>query len=57
MVQILGRTKKVIKVRKISEKDDILTFEEKRIALICNKTKIRLEMTPRQRELDSRLLK
>ena len=35
----LGKIKKVIKVGKISEKYDTLTVEEKRIALIGNKTK------------------
>ena len=39
MVKILGRTKKVIRAGKISEKYDILTVEEKRIALIEKMTK------------------
>ena len=51
MVKKFGRTKKVIKVGKISEKDEMLTVEEKRISLIGNKTKRILEMTPEQREL------
>ena len=38
MVKKLGRTKKVIKVGKISKKYDILTVEEKRIYVIGNKT-------------------
>ena len=53
----LGRTKKVIKVEKISEKYDILTVEEKLIPFIGKNTKRRLEMTPRQIELESRRLK
>ena len=48
---------KGIKVGKISDKDDILTVEEKRIALIVNKTKIIINMPPRQRELEARWLK
>ena len=51
MVQKLGRTKKVIKVGEISEKCDILTVEEKETSLIGNKTKVILEINPRQREL------
>ena len=51
MDQQLGRTKEVIKVGKTSEKDDIITVEEKRIRIIGNKTKRSLEMNPRQREL------
>ena len=39
MVQKLGRTKKVIKVGKISGKYDILTVEEKWIALIGKRLK------------------
>ena len=57
MVQKLGRTKKVIKVGTVSEKDDILTVEEIRIPLIGNGTKIILEMTPEQIELEARQLK
>ena len=34
-----GRTKNGIKIGKVSEKCDILTVEEKRIALIRNNTK------------------
>ena len=45
----LGRTKKVIKVGKISEKYDILTVEERLIALFVDKKKRSIEMTPRQR--------
>ena len=47
MVQKLGRTKKVIKFGKVSEKYDILKFEERQIALIG--TTISLEMTPYKR--------
>ena len=50
----MGRTKKAIKVGKISEKDEILTLEEKRISLIENKTKRIIEMSSYKRELDSR---
>ena len=57
MVQNLVRTKKVIKVGEISEKDDILTIEKIIIALILNKIKISLEMTPSQIELELRRLK
>ena len=48
MVQKLGITKKVIKVGKISGKSDILTVEDKRIALIVKNKKISLGMTPIQ---------
>ena len=48
VVQKLGRTKKVIKVGKISGKYDILTVEEKWITLIWNRKKRSLEMTPEQ---------
>ena len=53
----LGMTKKVIKIGKIIEKDDISTVEEKRIFLIGNNMKIILEMTPDQREVEARRLK
>ena len=39
---IFGRTKKVIKVGKISERYGILTVEEKRTSLIGFNTKVRL---------------
>ena len=42
MVQKLGRTKKVSKVGKISEKYNILTVEEKKIPLNVNNTKMGL---------------
>ena len=57
MVQKLGITKKVIKVGKISGKSDILTVEDKRIALIINKTKISLGMTPIQIQIEAGRLK
>ena len=57
MVYILARTKNMIKVGKVSEKYDILIVEGKLIALIGKETKIILEMTPGQRELETRLLK
>ena len=39
MVQKLVRTKKVIKVGKISSTYEILTVEDKQVALIINNTK------------------
>ena len=45
-VKKLRGTKKVIKVGKISGKNNILKFEEEQISLIVNKTKISLEITP-----------
>ena len=48
-VQKIGKNPKVIKVGKVSEKYDILTVEEKLIALIVNNTKRILEMNPRKR--------
>ena len=47
----------MIKVEKIREKHDILTVEEKWIALILIKTKIIIEITPTQRYLGTRQLK
>ena len=44
MAQKIGNDQKFIKVGKISDKDDILTVEEKLISLIGNKTKVSLEM-------------
>ena len=41
----------------ICNKDDILTVQEKRVALIGNKKKIIFEMTLRKRELEAKLLK
>ena len=52
----IEKMQKVIKVGKISDKDDILTLEEKRISLIENKTKRILEMTQGKSELDARRL-
>ena len=57
MFQKCRRTKMIIKVGKINEKDETLTVEEKRISLIGNKTKKILEMTPQKRKLESRHLK
>ena len=48
MVQKFRRTKKVIKVGKINDKDDILTVEEKRISLVGDKKKTSLASTPRK---------
>ena len=53
----MGRTKKIIKVGKISGKDDILTVEEKRISLIGHKKKISLEITPEKIGSEARRLK
>ena len=53
----LGRTKKVIKVGRISAKDDILTVKERKVSHIVNNTKLSLEMTSSKREADSRQLK
>ena len=47
----MGITKKMIKVGKISEKDNILIVEEKQITLIKDKIKIILEDASREREL------
>ena len=47
----------MIKVGINSCKYDILTVEEKRVALIVDDTKISLEMTPYQRELEERCLR
>ena len=44
MVQTFGRNQKLVKFGQFSGKDDILTVEEKQVALIGNKTKISLEM-------------
>ena len=44
-----GNNKKIIKVEKISGKYDILTVEEKRVALIVNNAKISLEINPQKR--------
>ena len=57
ILQKLGRTKKVIRVGKISEKCDILTVEGERIALVTNKMKRSLEITPSQILLEARWLK
>ena len=47
----------MIKVGKISEKDDVLTVEDKKIDLIGNRTKISLEINPEKREIQARQLK
>ena len=57
MVQKLGRTKKAIKVGKISGKDNISRVEEKRVSFIGNNTKRSLEMTLRKIGLDVSHLK
>ena len=49
MAQKLGKSKRVIKVRKISAKYDILTIQDKQQAIIVNKTKRNLETTQRER--------
>ena len=48
MVQKFGNSQKVVKVGKISFKYDILTVEEKQIALIGKKTKMSLEVNSRK---------
>ena len=57
MVQNLGRTKKVIKVGKVSGKYEILTVEENQISLIGNNTKRILEMNPKEIDVEVRRLK
>ena len=47
----------MIKVGKVFSKYDILTVEEKRVALVGNKTNISLETNPWKRELYARQLK
>ena len=47
----------MIKLGKISERDEILIVEEKRLPLIGNRTKRSLEMNPKQRELEEMWLK
>ena len=47
----------MIKIGGICNKYDILTIQEKRVALVGNKTKIILEMVPQKIELEARLLK
>ena len=53
----IGRNKKVLKVGKISAKDDILTFQEKQAAHIGNNPKISLGITPCQIEVKAQRLK
>ena len=48
----LGRTKKFLKVGKFCDKEEILRVQEKIVALIGNKIKRNLEITPGQRELE-----
>ena len=57
MVQKLCRIKIVLKLGKIVGKCDILTVQEKKQELGGNKTNIRLEITPWQREIEARRLK
>ena len=47
-----GGEKIVLKVGRISTKNDIFTVQEKQQARIGNKTKIILEFTPYQREIE-----
>ena len=47
----------MVNVGKVSDKDDILTVEEKRIPFIGNKTKRILETNPKKRELEAIRLK
>ena len=53
----MGRTERVLKVGKISAKDDILTVQEKQRSRIGNRTKRSLEMTARKIEPEERRLK
>ena len=53
----MGRTERVLKVGKISAKDDILTVQEKQRSRIDNRKKRSLEMTPRKIEPEKRRLK
>ena len=46
----IEKMQKMIKVGKISDKDDILTVTEKRISLIGNKKTISLGMNARKKE-------
>ena len=55
--KILLRTKKVIKVEKISGKGNILTVKVKQTPLIGNKTNRSFEIAPWQRELEAKFLK
>ena len=41
-----GRIKKVLKIGKICDKDDILTVQENQVSLFGNNTKRVLEITP-----------
>ena len=47
----------MIKIGEICNKYDILIIQEKRVALIGNKTDIILEMVPQKIELEAGLLK
>ena len=49
MAQNIGKIQKVNIIGEISDKDDILTVEEKSIYLNGNMIKIRLEMIPWKR--------
>ena len=57
VVQKLGRTRRVLKVGKMSTKYDILTFQEGKISHRGNKTNTILEMTTRKIEMEALQLK
>ena len=57
MIKCFLKNQKVIKIGEICNKYDILTLQEKRVALIGNKTNIILEMAPQKIELEALLLK
>ena len=57
MVWKYGKNQRSDQGGKISEKYDISTVEEKRIALIVNNAKISLGTTPGQREVETKRLK
>ena len=57
VVEKLRRARIILKVGRISAKNDILTVQEKKQSHIGNKTKRILEMTMWQRELEAWQLK
>ena len=56
-LQKLDRTKIVLKVGKISAKDNILTVQDESTSRIGNKTKRSLETNQWQREIEARRFK
>ena len=57
MVQKIGITERVLKVGKMSAKNDILTVQYKQRAHIGNKKKRSLEITTQEIELEAHRLK